>query len=91
VTAGKRRRGQPSGSKNKPKPPSVVMHGVEPTAAMRSHMLEGGRRQRRGADGVPAAAGVGVDARESMDREPAAAGVGAGDGGGRRGVFLSPH
>jgi hypothetical protein len=37
---GGRRRGRPPGSKNKPKPPPMVMRDVEPMAAMRSHMLE---------------------------------------------------
>ncbi|CAO2211247.1 unnamed protein product [Urochloa humidicola] len=39
-TAGKRRRGRPPGSKNKPKPAPVLTRDVEPAAAMRPHVLE---------------------------------------------------
>ncbi|CAL5001607.1 unnamed protein product [Urochloa decumbens] len=37
---GKRRRGRPPGSKNKPKPAPVVTRDVDPVAAMRPHVLE---------------------------------------------------
>ncbi|CAL5013035.1 unnamed protein product [Urochloa decumbens] len=39
-TTGKRRRGRPPGSKNKPKPAPVVTRDVDPAAAMRPHVLE---------------------------------------------------
>ncbi|XP_062196225.1 AT-hook motif nuclear-localized protein 17-like [Phragmites australis] len=40
VETGKRRRGRPLGSKNKPKPPPVVTRDVEPATALRPHVLE---------------------------------------------------
>ncbi|CAO2162992.1 unnamed protein product [Urochloa humidicola] len=40
TATGKRRRGRPPGSKNKPKPAPVVTRDVDPAAAMRPHVLE---------------------------------------------------
>jgi predicted DNA-binding protein with PD1-like motif len=79
-TGGKRRRGRPPGSKNKPKPPPVVTRDVEPAAAMRPHVLEipsggdvaralAGFARRRGL-GICVLAGTGAVADVSL-RHPA--------------------
>ncbi|KAJ0984726.1 hypothetical protein J5N97_003082 [Dioscorea zingiberensis] len=53
IEVGRRPRGRPPGSKNKPKPPVIITREADPPAAMRSHILEIGS----GHDVVEAIAG----------------------------------
>ncbi|RCV31528.1 hypothetical protein SETIT_6G185100v2 [Setaria italica] len=89
-TTGKRRRGRPPGSKNKPKPPPVVTRDVEPAAAMRPHVLEvpaggdvaralAGFARRRGL-GICVLAGTGAVAEVTL-RHPSPSSSSPADGG----------
>ncbi|EAZ26403.1 hypothetical protein OsJ_10287 [Oryza sativa Japonica Group] len=84
-SAGRRPRGRPPGSKNKPKPPVVVTR--ESPNAMRSHVLEiaSGARHRRGHRGLlppqaapasPCSAGSGAVTNVTL-RQPAGTGAAA--------------